>query len=379
MSSFPKISLSRIEVLFLNLPLVHLFNTGFGSIEKKSTIIIKIYTPDGYIGWGEAATLPFPFYKADATDKIAYLVLTEYILPKILGVTIYHPSEIISFYDSIRGNNFAKTAVETACWMIYSEQINKPLSTILNGKYNKIAIGESIGIKKTINQTLDEISLRLSEGYKRIKIKIKPNWDIKVIEAVRNKYGNIDLMVDGNSSYTLKDISLLQTLDNYNLLMIEQPLSENDIVDHAALQKSIKTPICLDESICSFDDAEKAIKIGACKIINIKPGRVGGLTVSKQIHDLCQKNSIGVWCGGMMETGIGRAYNIALSSLPNFIYPADMSPSNIFYSTDLINPSYNINSNGYITVPKSPGLGYQVDEKQIKKYTRHSQIFKSNV
>lgn len=344
------------------------FTTSFGTIINKPTVIVRVETNDGVVGYGEAAALPFPFYKPETTD-ICLLVLKDYIAPLVLNKEFKNIEELMNMLKPIKKNNFAKSGIETAVWMIMSIKKKKSLKKLLGGKKSKIAVGESIGIKKSIEETLEEVALRKSQGFRRIKIKIQPGWDIEIIKAIRKKFGDIPLMADANSSYTLADIDVFKKLDNYNLLMIEQPLADDDIVDHSILQKHIKTPICLDESILSVDDVRRAIYVGACKIINIKPGRVGGLLESKKIHDLCQKHNIGVWCGGMLETGIGRAFNIAISSLPNYIYPADMSPVNFFYKDDLVKDSFHVDKNGYVGVPEKIGLGFSVDEKKIKKYT----------
>ena len=344
------------------------FTTSFGTITEKPTVIVRAETSDGIIGWGESAALPFPFYKPETTD-ICLLVLEKYVAPLVLGKEFNSIDGLMKLMSSIKKNNFAKTGLETAVWMILSLQQKQPLAKLLGGTRTKIAVGESLGIKKTVKQTLEEVALRLSQGFVRIKLKIQPGWDLKLVEAVRQKFGYIDLMVDANSAYTLKDVKALAELDRFNLTMIEQPLADDDIVDHSVLAKLIKTPICLDESILSAEDARRAIYLQACKIINIKPGRVGGLLESIKIHDLCANHGIGVWCGGMLETGIGRAYNIALSSLPNFRYPADMSPVSFFYKDDLVAKSFAVDKEGNIEVPKIPGLGFVVDENKIKKYT----------
>lgn len=365
-----KITLFKVEI-----PMITSFVTSFGKITRKPTVIVKVETNEGLIGYGESAALPFPFYKPETTD-ICLLVLKKYVAPLILNKKFETIEELMNFLKPIKKNNFAKTGVETAVWMILSLKKNLSLKELLGGKRDKIAVGESIGIKKTIEETLEEISLRKQQGFRRTKIKIKPGWDIKLVKAIRKKFGDIPLMVDANSAYTLKEIKIFKKSDEYDLMMIEQPLADDDIVDHSILQKQIKTPICLDESILSADDARRAIYLGACKIINIKPGRVGGLLESKKIHDLCQKNGIGVWCGGMLETGIGRAFNIAISSLPNFIYPADMSPVNFFYKDDLVKNSFSVNKNGEIKVPVKPGLGFEIDEKKIKRYTVEKVVLK---
>lgn len=360
--------IKRIILYKVEIPMITSFTTSFGTITKKPTVIVKLETNDGYIGYGESAALPFPFYKPETTDT-CILVIKNYIWPLIKDKDIDNPEELMDILKEIKNHNFAKTSVENALWMILSLKLKQPLSRLLGGKYKKIPVGESIGIKKTIEETLNEIALRLNQGFRRIKIKIKPSWDIKLVEAIRKRFGDIPLMVDANSSYTLKDVKIFEKLDHYNLMMIEQPLSDNDIVDHSILQKKIKTSICLDESILSVEDVRKAIYLKACKIINIKPGRVGGLLESKKIHDLCKKNNIGVWCGGMLETGVGRAFNIAVSSLSNFIYPADMSPVNFFYSDDLVDDGFKVDKNGFVKVPNQPGLGFKINEKKIKKYT----------
>ncbi len=368
MSKSPKSFIIRsIEVRLVGLPMIHPFTTSFGTVKEKATVLARVVTDDGVEGWGEGSALPFPFYKPETTDT-AMLALTKYIAPLVVGKSIAHPSDVLGLYTSVKGHNFAKTALETALWMIFSEMEGKSLASLMGGKAQSIPVGESIGIHPTLQEELAEIGRRIDEGYRRIKVKIKPGFDVEVVAAIREKFGDIDLMVDGNSAYTLGDMKTLQAFDEFNLTMIEQPLADDDIIDHATLQKHIKTPVCLDESILSAEDARKAIEIGACKIINIKPGRVGGLTESKKIHDFCKNHGVGVWCGGMLETGIGRAFNIAVSSLPNYIYPADMSPNNIFFTEDLIDPTYNV-KDGYVAVPQSPGLGYTIVKKRIEKYT----------
>lgn len=358
-----KITLHKVAI-----PMVTSFTTSFGTVKDKPTVIVRIETNDGLVGWGESAAMQFPFYKPETTDT-CILVLRDYIAPLVLNKEFKTVEEIMEMLKGIKNHNFAKTGLETAVWMILSVKFNKSLKRLLGGTQDKIAVGESIGIKNSLEETLDEIDLRLQQGFRRIKVKIKPGWDLKLIKAIRKKFGDIDLMVDANSAYTLKDLQTLKEFDQFDLTMIEQPLSDDDIIDHSVLQKKLKTAICLDESVHSAEDARRAIFIGACKIINIKPGRVGGLLESKKIHDLCQKHGVGVWCGGMLETGIGRAFNIAVSSLPNYIYPADMSPVNFFYKDDLVKDSFFVDKRGYIDVPDKLGLGFEVAEKKIAKHT----------
>jgi len=360
--------IKKLTIFKIEVPMATSFTTSFGTITNKPTVIVRIEARNNLIGWGESAALPFPFYKPETTD-ICILVLKNYIAPLVLGKEFKNVSGLMDLLKPIKNHNFAKTGLETAVWMIMSLKQKKSLKQLLGGNKTKISVGESIGIKKTIKETLAEIELRLNQGFVRTKIKTRPGWDLKLVEAVRKKFGQIDLMIDGNSAYGLKDLETFKKLDNYNLTMIEQPLADDDIVDHSILQNQIKTPICLDESIHSLENTRRAIYLKACKIINIKPGRVGGLLESKKIHDLCLKHQLGVWCGGMLETGIGRAFNIALASLTNFKYPNDMSPYQFFYQDDLVKDSFKVDRQGQINVPDKPGLGFIVDEKKIKKYT----------
>lgn len=360
--------IKQIVLYKIEIPMVASFTTSFGTIKRKPMVLVKVKTADGLVGWGESAALPFPFYSPETPDT-CMLVLKDYIAPLVLNKNFKSISEVMATLRTVKGNNFAKTGLETALWMILSLKKNKPLKEILGGTRAKIAVGESIGIHPSVKETLEEIQLRLHQGFRRIKVKIKPGWDVKLVKKIRQKFPKIDLMVDANSSYTLKDINILKKLDHYDLTMMEQPLADDDIVDHSILQKQLKTPICLDESIHSVDDARRAIYLNACKIINIKPGRVGGLLESIKIHDLCKKNKIGVWCGGMLESGIGRAFNIAVASLSNFSYPADMSPIKFFYKDDLVNDSFVVDKEGYIQLPQKPGLGFEINERKIKKYT----------
>lgn len=366
--------IQKAELFIVDLPLIHPFTTSFGTIDKRSTVIIKLFAKNGNVGWGEAPALILPLYNSE-TVATTMIALQQYLLPFVIGKSFETPQELVSSYAYVKGHNFAKHGLECAFWSLLSNAKGISLSKIFGGTRKHIGVGESIGIHKTINLTLEEISLRLSEGYQRIKVKIKPEWDIQLVDAIRKKFGNIPLMVDANSAYTLRDIKTLKKLDTFHLVMIEQPLADTDIIDHATLQKQIKTPICLDESILSHDDARKAVELGACKIINIKPGRVGGIVESLKIHDYCRKRSVPVWCGGMLESGIGRAFNIALASLSGFSLPADMSPSSIFYKEDIIDPTYVVDASGYIAVPTVPGLGFSVDEKRLKHYTSAHYFF----
>lgn len=361
--------ITKITLLKIEIPMVTTFTTGFGTIDKKPTVLVRLEADNGFVGWGESAALPYPMYNPESVDT-CMLVLKDHIGPSVINKPFETIDQVVGWMSPIRENYIAKTGLETALWSIVSQKEGKSISKLLDGTREKIEVGESIGIKSTARATIDEIALRLSQGFKRIKVKIKPGWDVKLIKTIREKYPNISLMVDANSSYTLKNISILKKLDDYNLTMVEQPLGDDDIVDHAVLQRELKTPICLDESILSVHDARRAISIGSCKIINIKPGRVGGLTETKKISEYCESEGVGVWIGGMLEIGIGQAYKIAAASLENCIYPGDMSPIDFYYKDDVLKESPKVDNNGCIDVPQIPGLGYEVDEKKIKQYTK---------
>lgn len=360
--------LVKVDILDLALPMIHPFETSFGKIENKHTVLVRAYDERGTFGYGEAPALQAPIYSPETSETVLN-ILEKFLVPLVLNRDFNDLPEFVKFYKPILGHNFAKASLEAALWHVLAQTEKKSLKEIFGGTADKIPVGESLGIKSTVEEVLAEVDQRIKEGYRRTKVKIKPGWDVSVIEAIRNRFGDIDLQVDANSAYSLADLEVFQKLDEFNLVMIEQPLAHDDIVDHATLQKAVKTPVCLDESIESVEDARKAIEIGACRVINIKPPRVGGFWEAKKIHDLCQSKGIGVWCGGMLETGIGRAGNIALASLPNFVYPADMSPYQFYYQEDLIDPSYEVDREGFIAVSSSPGLGYTVREDRIQKYT----------
>lgn len=360
--------INAIEILKVELPMKRSFETSFGKITDKPTVIVKLYS-DGLTGYGESAAFNSPLYNPETVDTCIYII-KNFVAPIILHHNFKDPKEIKEKMDFIVGHNIAKAGVENAFWHLKAQKEKTSLKKIFNGQYNQIPVGESIGIYPSISETLKEVESALNKGYLRIKLKIKPGWDIKLIREVRKRWDDIDLMVDGNSAYSLKkDMQTLLEFDNYNLTMIEQPLSEDDIIDHSTLQRLIETPICLDESITSVDKARKAISTGACKIINIKPVRVGGALESMAIHNYCFENNIGVWCGGMLESGIGRAFNIALASKHNFIYPSDMSTYDEFYKADLVADSHIISTKGTVTVTDKVGLGYKVDKKSLEKFT----------
>ncbi|WP_336635145.1 o-succinylbenzoate synthase [Lysinibacillus fusiformis] len=364
-----KISLQRIK-----LPLKSSFETSFGKVTEKDIIIVKVHSGDK-VGFAESVAMPFPIYNEETTGTVWHMLET-YLIPKLLENEIKEPKDFSKLFSYIRRNNMAKAALEMAIWDLYSKQKGQTLSTVLGGNRSEIEVGVSIGIENNIETLLNKVADFLEDGYKKIKVKIKPGWDIKPLEAIRKKFGEqIPLMADANSCYSLDDLQLLKELDQFHLMMVEQPLAHDDIIDHAKLQDALTTPICLDESIHSVEDARKAIEINACKIINIKVGRVGGLFEAIRMHDLCEENNIPVWCGGMLETGIGRAHNIAIASLSNFSIPGDTSASSRYFDKDIILPEVKLSKAGTIIVPEQPGIGFEVNQEFINQLTVNQKEF----
>ena len=368
------ISIKEIKLHLLKMTLNNPFTTSFGTFQEKEFFITESIDSDGNRGFGESVAFPIPWYSEESLKTNLHMI-EDFLIPILKRNEIQHPDEVTDLFKPIKRNNMAKSALEGSIWDLYAKQNKMSLAKALGGTKEKIEVGISIGIKSSIEELLSDIETALIDGYKRIKIKIKPGWDVDVLKEVRQHFPNIDLMADANSAYTLNDISHLKKLDNLDLIMIEQPLAHDDIIDHATLQKEVKTPICLDESIHSLEDARKAIELGSCQIINIKIGRVGGLTESKRIHDLCKEKNIPVWCGGMLESGVGRAHNVALTTLSQFILPGDTAGSAQYWSKDIITPEV-ISKNGEISVPNEIGIGYDIDEEALNEYKIDSKIFK---
>ncbi|MEC2158267.1 o-succinylbenzoate synthase [Virgibacillus halodenitrificans] len=361
------IPIKQIKLHKLSMRLNNPFTTSFGTLKDKGFFIIEAVDEDGKRGFGESVAFTSPWY-TEETVKTNEHIMEDFLIPILQKNTIAHPDDVSSLFSSIRRNNMAKAALEGAIWDLYAKRENMPLSEALGGTKKNIDVGISIGIQPTTQDLLDVIEKYVREGYKRIKIKIKPGRDIDVLKEVRYHFPDLPIMADANSAYTLQDIEHLKKMDELNLMMLEQPLAHDDIVDHAKLQAAMDTPICLDESIHSLEDVKKANQLGSCKIINIKIGRVGGLTEAKRIHNYCEKNNIPVWCGGMLEAGVGRAHNVALTTLPQFILPGDTAGSSHYWQEDIIQPEVEVNQ-GLIHVPDKPGIGYEIDEKILKKAT----------
>ena len=360
----------RIEKVTLRLMEMEMkapFTTSFGTFKTREFILVEAVDADGTSGWGETVAFNVPFY-SEETVKTNWHMLEDYLIPLILHKEIEHPDEVNEIFAPIRKNNMAKAAIEGAIWDVYAKQNNMSLAEALGGKRESIDVGISIGIQDTVEELVEIVRGFVNEGYKRIKVKIKPDWDVEVMRTLRREFPDTAIMADANSAYSLNDTALLKQLDEFDLMMIEQPLASDDIIDHAKLQKELSTPICLDESIHSLEDAKKAVELGSTKIINIKIGRVGGLTEAVKIHDYCQENNIPVWCGGMLESGIGRAHNVALTTLPNFTLPGDTASSSRYWEKDLIEPEV-VSVDGLIEVPKAKGIGYEVNLETVDQFT----------
>jgi O-succinylbenzoate synthase len=350
------------------MPLVHFFETSFGRTYERSMILVEVLA-NGVSGWGEVTCGENPFYNEEWTES-AWLLLKHYIAPRILGQDLQSADNVARLTSHIRGHNMARGGFEVAVWDLEARLLGLPLWKHIGGGARKeIPCGVSIGVQDSVSQLLDKIETELAAGYQRIKMKIKPGWDVEIVAEVRRRFPDTPLMADANSAYTLRDTARLKRLDDFNLMMIEQPLSHDDIIDHAKLQRSLETPICLDECIRSAHHGEQAIEMGACGIINIKLGRMGGFGESKRLHDVAERAGIPVWCGGMLESGVGRAHNVALATLPNFVLPGDVSASKRYWKRDIITPGVETTEQGTIIVPEEPGFGYSLDFDWIREVT----------
>jgi O-succinylbenzoate synthase len=361
------VRIDRLELRLLRLPLVHFFETSFARVHDRTFILVTAAGGD-QAGYGECVAESNPYYSSETTET-AWHIIAGFVAPRVLGVEFAHPREIFGALGAIRGHNMAKAAVEMAAWDLFARLQGVPLASVLGGTRTRIESGVSIGIQDSLDQLGGKIDTELAAGYRRIKIKIKPGWDVNAVEFVRRRFGSVPLMVDANAAYTLSDADHLAELDPYDLMMVEQPLEYDDVADHARLQRRIRTPICLDESIHTVKTAEEAIDAGACRIINIKPGRVGGHAESIRLHDVCAARGIPVWHGGMLESGIGRAHNIHLSTLPNFSLPGDIAASRRYYSPDLIEPPIDVRPDGTIPVPEGPGIGVTLVPDRVERAT----------
>lgn len=367
--------IERVELRQIRMPYTFPFETAVDRDTDKDFLLVRAWA-DGLSGWGESPVSAKPFYKEETVDT-AWPILTQFLIPRVLGLRFAHPHEVADRLRPVRRNYLAKAGLEAAAWDIYAQAHGVSLARALGGSRTRIAVGMSVGIEPTIDALLGRIETWLAQGYRRIKVKIKPGFDREVVAAIRRRFGPIPLQVDANTAYTLGDAASLRELDAYDLIMIEQPLGHDDIIDHAALQRELRTPLCLDESLCSAEDARKALDLGACRIVNIKAARMGGLSEAQRCHDLCSERGVPVWCGGFLETGIGRAANVALCSLPGFTLPADLGASRRYFHEDLIEPWVEVNPDGTVDVPTGPGLGFAVVERLVDKYTLRAETFRA--
>jgi len=358
-----RLVIERIELRTVRLPLNEPFETSFGRIDSRLIFLVAI-NGGGETGWGEVVAAEEPLYSYE-TVGTALHVIRDYLAPAILGEPLRDISDLAQRLAPFRGHNMAKAGLELAFMDLLARLKCQSLSTLIGGTRERIPVGVSLGIQPSLDHLLERVDRYLALGYQRIKLKIKPGWDIAIVREVRRQNPDILLSVDANAAYTLADVDHLRQLDDFNLLMIEQPLEYDDLVDHAQLQAKLSTAICLDESITGINRAKQALDLGSCRIINIKIGRVGGYSQAVGIHDLCYTRGIPVWCGGMLESGIGRAHNIALASLPGFVLPGDISASARYFARDLIVPEVTVGRDGTVIAPLGPGLGFNVDLEYI--------------
>ena len=364
-----QLQLECLELRELRLPLKHPFEASFGRITARRVLIVKVTNSDGAEGHGECVAMEDPYFNAETIDT-AWIIITKHVVSLLISSPVERASDVNQCFARIRGNQMAKGAVEAAIWDLEARLQGKPLWKHIGGEKSEIACGVSIGIQPSIDALIGKVSAELASGYQRIKIKIKPGQDVELAAAVRSKYPEILLSVDANAAYSLeRDMPVMKELDRHNLVMIEQPFAPGDLVDHANLQKQLKTRLCLDESITKEADARQALELGACGIINIKLGRVGGFSEAKKIHDVARQAGVPVWCGGMLETGVGRAHNIALSTLPGFTLPGDVSASSRYWEEDIVDPPVTVSRQGTIQVPLGPGIGFQVNAKRLASRT----------
>ena len=360
----------------LRLPLKYFFETSFGRSESRRVLLVTAHC-DGIEGWAECVAGDGPFFSYEWIET-AWDTIREFLAPSFVGIELAKAGDSAAVMSRVRGHNMAKAALENALWDAEARQKQQPLWKLVGGTLREINCGVSIGIQNSHEQLLEKIEAELSAGYQRIKVKVKPGWDLDVLAKIRERWPAILLSCDANSAYRLSDLEHLQEFDNFNLLMIEQPLWDDDIFQHSKLQRVLKTSICLDESIRTSRDAEEAIELGACRIINIKVGRLGGFSEAIAVHNICQANGIPVWCGGMLETGIGRAHNIALSSLPNFRLPGDVSASKRYWAEDIVEPAIEATPQGTIPIPDAPGTGFEIKTELIKKLSVRTETIRRN-
>ncbi|MGP4078387.1 o-succinylbenzoate synthase [Pseudalkalibacillus sp. R45] len=360
--------IEKVTIHKIEMPLKRPFVTAVNTVSDRSLLIVEVESADGVVGWGECSAFDTPWYTEETTDTCLSM-MEEFLIPDMLDVKEFsNPENLSAVFSRYRGHHMAKSCLETALWDVYAKSEGRSLADVLGGTRRELEVGIAIGMQARTDDLLFKIEEALKSGYKRIKLKIKPGEDLDVLAAGRSRFPDAPLMADANSSYRSDDLERLKEMDRFNLMMIEQPLGARDFVEHAELQKVLRTPICLDESITSFEAAQTAIALGSCKIIAIKHSRVGGLMEAKRIHDYCQKQDVKVWAGGMIESGIGKAHNIALASLAGFEIPGDITASIRYWEQDIIRPEIEL-ENGKVLVSDAPGIGYEVNRELLERYT----------
>jgi len=361
--------LERLELREIQMPLLAPFETSFGRATTRRILIVRVFDRSGAVGYGECTAMEGPFFNHETIDT-AWMITEKFIAPILSGAHVAEASQMRGIVAPIRENRMAKGGVETAVWDLEARLAGVPLWRHLGGTQHVIKCGVSIGLQESTDALLEKVARELASGYQRIKIKIKPGKDVQLVQSVRSRYPSITLSVDANSAYSLEhDLELLKDLDRYDLLMIEQPLGAGDLLDHARLQRELRTPICLDESIVSLTNAAHALELGACRIINIKLGRVGGHAEARAIQQFAGSHGVPVWCGGMLESGIGRAHNIAMSTLAGFTLAGDVSASARYWAEDIVDPPITVSKDGTIEAPSGDGIGYDPDEARIEALT----------
>jgi O-succinylbenzoate synthase len=366
--------IAAVELSVVRLPLVRAFETSFGAMSAREFVLVALHD-NGAVGWGECVADADPFYSAESTTT-AWHVLTKYLVPAVLGRPFDRAREVSAAWSRVRGHPMAKAAIEMAAWDLEARQAGRPLCELLGGRARPIPAGVSLGIQPSVAALLERVEAERAAGYRRVKLKIKPGWDETPVEAVRARFGAIPLMVDANAAYTRDQTPALARLDRFDLMMVEQPLAYDDLVQHAALQRDLRTPICLDESITGPAAAESALDLGACRIINIKPGRMGGFGPSLGVHDLARARGVPLWHGGMLESGIGRAHNLHLSTLDQFTLPGDVAASRRYFVPDLIDPPIEVAPDGTIAVPTGSGIGVVPDPGRLRDVTLQREEFR---
>lgn len=367
--------IEQINLYHLAIPFLYPFKYAGGELTYHTCIIIEVKS-EGLTGWGECPTFEQPYYTSETMTTASH-VLRDFLIPAVIGKNIKTPQEVTGLMGAVRGHNMAKSALESAIWDIFAQVNQVSLSRLIGGIRERVKVGVSVSLSSSVEklgdrleELHDRIAMFIEQGYQRIKLKISPQWALIPLQAIREKYPHLMLMADANSVFSLADMPLFQQMDELNLIMIEQPLAYDDLLEHSQLQSQIKTPLCLDESINSVNDTQCCIALKSAQIINLKVSRVGGITETLTIHDLCQQADIKLWCGGMLETGIGRATNLHLASLANFTLPADISATNRYFAEDIIEEAITLNpQDSTISVPKQIGIGVTINRKLLKKYS----------